>query len=287
MHIQPQPDSRATDRPLRLRQNQILIDYPQINSQENHQMRRRFKVLSQLDINQESLPQDGHCLWLSPSGTQTLPCRISTCPTWRGEKMVVRLLSHQKLKLNWNNLGMEPWQQAIIEQHTKRPSGLVIINGPTGSGKTTTLYTLLEHLHPRQQNIISIEDPIEIPYLDFCQIELNPSLGFDIEHCLRSVLRQDPDLIMIGEIRDEKTAQLALSAAQTGHLVFTSLHAGHNIGVIMRLHELGLSPHRLLPYLNLLVSQRMENTKPRFEILEINEETQPMLMSTAYAQMAH
>lgn len=312
MQIPRQAESRATDRILglmdelfqncilnhitdlhlepqgliRLRQHQVLLEYPAISAQQTKQMRLRFKVLANLDVNQESLPQDGHCLWLGPSGTQTLACRISTCPTWQGEKMVVRLLTQQKLKLTWKNLGLEPWQQTIIEEHSQRPSGLVVINGPTGSGKTTTLYTLLEHLQPHQQNIVSIEDPIEIPNLNFCQIELNKALGFDIEHCLRSVLRQDPDLIMIGEIRDEKTARLALSAAQTGHLVFTSLHASHNIGVIARLHDLGLQPQHLLPYLNLLVAQRMQASKPRFELLEVTERIQQQLMSSYYAQMA-
>ena len=261
---------------LRIRYQGFLQIYPHLSPDILKQITQRFKIMAKLHINHLKLPQDGQFIWTSPSTLHPVPCRISCCPTLNGEKMVVRLLLRSHLQLNWDSLGLSPEQQDIIEKYTEATHGLILINGPTGSGKTTTLYTLLEKINTGQQHIVSIEDPIEIPYLNFTQVEVQPDLGFSLRDCLRTVLRQDPDIIMIGEIRDAETAQLCIAAAQTGHLVLSSLHASHPMEAIRRLNQLGVHEHDVAYFLKLMVTQHFlpQTSSPQFELFEMPTHSQ-------------
>jgi type II secretory ATPase GspE/PulE/Tfp pilus assembly ATPase PilB-like protein len=268
---------------LKLRQQGRLEPYQNIAHESLKKITQRFKILAKLNIHQIKQPQDGQFIWTSPYISHPIPCRISTCPTLNGEKLVVRLLLRNHLTLNWHTIGLNFTQQALIEHYTKpNHPGLVLVNGPTGSGKTTTLYSLLEHINTHHLNIISIEDPIEIPYLNFCQIELQKDLGFSLTHCLRTVLRQDPDVIMLGEIRDRESAQLCLEAAQTGHLVLSSLHSSNAKEAILRLHHLGIHHHQLAHFLKLMITQHFtdSSSKPAFELFEITPRIKQNLLNT-------
>ena len=253
LHFEPQ--SRHIQ--LRLRYQQKLHSYQLINSSILQRMMQRFKVLAQLDITDSRLPQDGQFIWNDSNHHFELPCRLSSCPTLYGEKIVIRLLNFIQLRFEWDNIGLEPFQKERLEYFLHLKNGLVLINGPTGSGKTTSLYCILQHLNHENINIVSIEDPIEIPHLGFTQIEIIPEIGFGISNTLKSVLRQDPDILMIGEIRDSETAKLMLQASQTGHLVLSSIHAYQPLAVFQRLFHLGIHHHDLIEHLNLIVSQQL------------------------------
>lgn len=257
---------------LRLRHQGHLKIYPHLHIDTLRKITQRFKVMAKLDISSIRRPQDGQFLWTSPAAPHPIPCRISCCPTLNGEKIVVRLLLRSHLKLNWTNLGLNGQQQATIEAYVQINHGLILVNGPTGSGKTTTLYTLLEKMNTGKQHIVSIEDPIEIPYLSFTQVEVQPDLGFSLKHCLRTVLRQDPDIIMIGEIRDTETAKLCMEAAQTGHLVLSSLHSYNAEEAIRRLCQLGIAQHDISHFLKLVITQHFlpHTAKPQFELFEFH-----------------
>jgi hypothetical protein len=250
LHFEPQGT-------LRLRKNLVLQPYTNIPTNFLNSIVQRFKVLAKLDIAEHRLPQDGQFIWMGPHPSLQIPCRISCCPTLNGQKVVIRLMTRQHLKLNWDSIGLPQLIQDKLESYCMQTDGFILICGPTGSGKTTTLYTLLEKLNNGDKHIISIEDPIEIPFLNFTQIEVQPKLGFNLNLSLRTVLRQDPDIIMIGEIRDEETANLCLHASQTGHVVLSCLHANNPFGAILRLQQLGVHPNILAYHLKMIVSQHL------------------------------
>jgi type II secretory ATPase GspE/PulE/Tfp pilus assembly ATPase PilB-like protein len=264
---------------LRCRIGTDLINYTELNSQLITPMMQRFKILAHMDISERTLPQDAQFIWYDQHQQNPIPCRISTCPTLYGEKMVIRLLSLLQLKQDWTTLGMSASQKDLIQKSIAYDDGMILICGATGSGKTTTLYSLLSYLNHGCQNIVSIEDPIEIPFLGFTQIELMPHLGFGISECLRTVLRQDPDIIMIGEIRDKQTALLTLQAAQTGHLMLSTLHAKTPLGCIQRFTHLGVSPMDLLEHLRLIVYQKRNKWTVEFELLEITPKLKNQLIT--------
>jgi len=282
LHFEPQ----STELVLRIRQDQQLMPYQKIPSPILKKIMQRFKVLAHLDITEQRLPQDGQVQWEDSQNLQAIPCRLSTCPTLYGEKLVVRLLSFHRLELSWETIGLNAYQRQCIEWHTQKADGLILINGATGSGKTTTLYTLLKHINNGRRNIVSIEDPIEIPFLGFTQVQVIPAIGFGLSETMRTVLRQDPDIIMIGEIRDSQTAQLALHAAQTGHLLLSSIHANSPLACIQRLYHLGVHHHDLVEHLQLIISQKMItqdlHTTVTFEILEITEEIQQLILQCSH-----
>ena len=215
----------------------------------------RLKILADLDIAERRLPQDGR-INLSV-GQQKIDLRVSTVPGKHGEKMVLRLLTRSKEHLDLSKVGLNAEELAVYERSIAYPNGLILITGPTGSGKTTTLYASLNRLNQPTKNILTIEDPIEYNLTGINQVQLKEGIGLTFDRALRAFLRQDPDIIMVGEIRDEATAQIAIRAALTGHLVFSTLHTNSAGDAISRLTDMGVEPYLLAAALRLIVAQRL------------------------------
>ncbi len=215
----------------------------------------RIKIMSRLDIANSRTPQDGRArvkLW-----GKSYDMRISTLPAMHGEKVVMRILDKGGLALNLDVLCFEEVAYKRIRQCISQPTGAVLVTGPTGSGKTTTLYSFLHHINDDEMNLITIEDPIEFQIAGINQVQVNPKAGMTFSTVLRSILRQDPDVVMVGEIRDEETAEIALHAAQTGHLVFSTLHTNDAPSTVNRLLDMGIDPAMLASSVNLIVAQRL------------------------------
>lgn len=215
----------------------------------------RIKVLTNLKLDETRIPQDGrfHAEILG----RPIDFRVSTFPTAMGEKVAIRVLDPEAGVKTLADLGLDGRNLSLIEENIKRPYGMILITGPTGSGKSTTLYALLKNLNQEESNIISLEDPIEYYAPGVNQSQIRPEIGYDFATGLRHILRQDPDIIMVGEIRDKETAALAIHAALTGHLVLSTLHTNNAIGVIPRLIDMGVDPFLIPPTLILAVAQRL------------------------------
>jgi type IV pilus assembly protein PilB len=241
---------------IRLRLDGILIDYASPPQHVAPRLAARIKVMAELNIAECRLPQDGRFEFITRQ-QKSIDVRISTCPVLYGEKVVLRLLNIEHQQLQLNQLGLEPLQQQQLLHILQQPQGLILVTGPTGSGKTITLYTLLHYLNNGERNICSAEDPIEIQLSGINQVAIHPALGLDFAQVLRCFLRQDPDIIMLGEIRDTETAMMACKAAQTGHLVLSTLHTQNAAGAIMRLQQLGIDMPTLANSLKLIVAQRL------------------------------
>jgi type IV pilus assembly protein PilB len=215
----------------------------------------RIKVLSNLRLDERRKPQDGR--FSAVIGGGRVDFRVSTFPTSQGEKVVMRILDRKKGFLTIDGLGLSPEYKAMVEKAIKRPHGLILISGPTGSGKSTTLYSMLASLDRETKNILSLEDPVEY-YIDGVnQSQMRPEIGYDFATGLRTTLRQDPDIIMVGEIRDAETAKLAVQAALTGHLVLSTIHTNSATGIIPRLVDMGVDPYLVAPTLVLGMAQRL------------------------------
>lgn len=238
-----------------LRRNGALELLVSIHEKIGKELINHWKVLANLDLTLTTKPQDGSIL-NSKTGHDSY--RVSTCPTLFGEKLVIRLHPSSVSAISIHQLGMTQKQRTLYLQSIQSHDGLVLVSGPTGSGKTNTLYAALSHLKKQPLNIVSIEDPIEVNIPGITQINVNASFGFP--DALRTVLRQDPDVIMIGEIRDQETAEMALSAAQTGHLVLASIHAADSYSALLRLQDLGINLRQAIPQLKLILSQRLVRT---------------------------
>jgi len=215
----------------------------------------RIKIMSQMDITESRIPQDGRLKFTIDF--HEVDVRVSTLPTIHGEKVVLRLLDlgnalNDVTKLGFNTLNMERFMQLI-----QRPHGILLITGPTGSGKSSTLYSALNQLNTDEVNIITIEDPVEYQIEGIGQIQVNPQTGMTFATGLRAILRQDPNIIMIGEIRDRETAEIAIRASLTGHLVLSTLHTNDSIGTVTRLIDMGIEPFMVATSLNGVVSQRL------------------------------
>jgi type IV pilus assembly protein PilB len=224
---------------------------------EHERIIARIKILARLDIAEQRIPQDGR---LSVGLNYTRPdidCRVSILPTLHGEKAVLRLLPPPSTALDLDLLGLHGQQLAHFADAIAQPDGLILVTGPTGSGKTRTLYSCLNQLNTSGQNVCTIEDPIEIRLSGVNQVAYHPKAGLDFNGIIRALLRQDPDVIMIGEIRDAMTAELAMQAAQTGHLVLSTLHTRGALASIQRLRSLGIASDVLKACLRCISSQRL------------------------------
>jgi len=215
----------------------------------------RIKVMSKLDIAEKRLPQDGR-ISLKIAG-RAVDVRVSTIPSGHGERVVLRILDKQAGRLDLSALGMDPKTEALMDELIHKPHGIILVTGPTGSGKTTTLYAALERLNDNTQNIMTVEDPIEY-YIDgIGQTQVNTKVEMTFARGLRAILRQDPDVVMIGEIRDLETAQIAVQASLTGHLVLSTLHTNTAAGAVTRLRDMGIEPFLLSSSLIGVLAQRL------------------------------
>lgn len=215
----------------------------------------RIKILSQLDISEKRLPQDGRITLKNKS--EDFDIRVSALPTLHGEKIVLRLLSKDTTTIDLDVLGFTPLELKRYKESVKNPNGIILISGPTGSGKTTTLYATLKLLNTPDTNILTIEDPIEYTLDGINQVQLKENIGLDFASTLRTFLRQDPDIIMVGEIRDAATANMAIRAALTGHLVLSTIHTNSAWSTISRLIDMGVPPFLIASTLNVSVAQRL------------------------------
>lgn len=216
----------------------------------------RVKVMSRLDISERRVPQDGR-IKLKVSKTRAIDFRVNTCPTLFGEKIVLRILDPSSAKLGIDALGYEPAQKEAYLKTLANPYGMILVTGPTGSGKTVSLYTGLNILNQPGVNISTAEDPAEINMPGVNQVNVNPKVGLDFAAALRSFLRQDPDVIMVGEIRDLETANIAIKAAQTGHLVLSTLHTNDAPQTLSRLINMGVAPFNIASSVSLIIAQRL------------------------------
>jgi general secretion pathway protein E len=215
----------------------------------------RIKVMAKLDIAEKRTPQDGR-LELRLSG-QNVDVRVSTIPSTQGERVVLRLLHKENSLLNLNSLGMQQGELEILKKLINKPKGILLVTGPTGSGKTTTLYSVLNQLNNGLRNIMTIEDPVEYHIHGIGQTQVNPKAKVTFAAGLRAILRQDPDIVMIGEIRDQETAEIAIQSSLTGHLVLSTLHTNSAAGAITRLQDMGIEPFLLSSSLEGVVAQRL------------------------------
>ena len=222
----------------------------------------RIKIMAHLNIAERFVPQDGHIKFVAPApgeaeGAKKVDIRVSTVPTMFGESVVLRILDQSSTLRRLDELGMAESLLKPLDATIRRPHGIVLVTGPTGSGKTTTLYAALHHIYTPGKKIITIEDPVEFHLDGVNQMQVNPKRGLSFANGLRSILRQDPDIIMVGEIRDGETADIAIRSALTGHLVFSSLHTNDASGAITRLLDMGMEPFLLATTVEMVVAQRL------------------------------
>ncbi len=255
---------------IRLRIDGYLKELSAPPVQLANKLAARIKVLARLDIAERRIPQDGR-IKLRISKTRAIDFRVSTCPTLFGEKIVARILDPSSAMMGINALGYEPFQKELYLQALARPHGMILVTGPTGSGKTVSLYTGLNILNKEDTNISTAEDPAEINLPGVNQVNINPKVGLTFASALRAFLRQDPDVIMVGEIRDLETAEIAIKASQTGHLVLSTLHTNDAPKTLSRLVDMGVQPYAIATSVSLIIAQRLarklcEHCKERLEL---------------------
>lgn len=254
IHIEPAEHAIR----IRLRVDGVLRDFLQAPAWLHSGLSTRLKVLSKLDITEKRVPQDGR--FKVRFHSKVVDLRVSTLPTQFGEKVVMRLLGSSDGIPRPDQLGVPAPQLEAMKEGVAQPQGMIIVTGPTGSGKTTTLYSLLDYRRSSEVNIVTVEDPIEYHLEGANQVQINPKAGLNFANCLRSILRQDPDVILLGEIRDRETAEIAFHAAMTGHLVLTSLHTNSSVATVLRLLDLGVDPFVISSTVTMVVSQRLART---------------------------
>lgn len=241
---------------VRLRIDGLLKQITKVPPNLQARIAARLKVMAQLDIAEKRVPQDGR-IKLNISKTKQVDFRVSTLPTLFGEKVVLRILDGSAAKLGIDKLGYEDEQRALYEAALSKPYGMILVTGPTGSGKTVSLYTGLNILNQEQRNVSTVEDPVEIRVPGINQVQMNAKKGMTFAAALRSFLRQDPDVVMVGEIRDLETAEIAVKAAQTGHLVLSTLHTNDAPQTISRLMNMGIAPYNITSSVTLIIAQRL------------------------------
>lgn len=251
IHIEPGEEGTI----IRYRIDGVLHDILNIPKEIHDFLIARIKILSRLRTDVHDAAQDGHFAFAVPN--EKVDMRVSVVPIEEGEKVVLRVLAEKSKRFNFEELGLKPGNMAIINQNVKKPWGMILVSGPTGCGKTTTLYAMLKILNTREVNIMTIEDPIEYDIEGINQIQVNPKTNLTFFSGLRSILRQDPNVIMVGEIRDSETAKLATNAAMTGHLVLTTFHAIDTATVLPRLADMGIEPFIISSTVNICISQRL------------------------------
>ena len=251
IHIEPQ----STESIIRLRLDGMLREYQRVPRSLQNTVTSRIKILADMNIAERRAPQDGR--FLVKIGNRRIDLRISSLPTQYGEKIVMRLLEQDSLQADFNTLGFPAWVEDRLKQMLRLPQGMMLVTGPTGSGKTTTLYAALSFIRKVSINIITVEDPIEYALPGLNQVQVNTKAGVTFASCLRSILRQDPNVIMVGEIRDKETAEIAMRAAQTGHLVLSTLHTNDSISAISRLVDLGIPGFEIATSITGVVAQRL------------------------------
>jgi type IV pilus assembly protein PilB len=255
---------------IRLRLDGILKEAAAPPVQLAVKLAARLKVMSRMDIAERRVPQDGR-IKMKISNKRAIDFRVSTCPTLFGEKIVMRILDPSSAMLGIDMLGYEPFQKELYLEALRRPHGMILVTGPTGSGKTVSLYTGLNILNTEDRNISTAEDPVEIMLSGINQVNVNPKVGLTFAGALRAFLRQDPDIIMVGEIRDLETAEIALKAAQTGHLVLSTLHTNDAAKTLTRLVDMGVKPYAIATSVSLIIAQRLarrlcNNCKQKLDI---------------------
>ena len=250
IHIEPEEEQAK----LRIRMDGLLHDVMELDLKIFKTLLSRIKLLSGLKLNISNRPQDGRFTILM--GEITIEIRASTLPAEHGESIVLRILNPKNL-IEIKDLGLRKDLVEVFEKEIQKPNGMIIITGPTGSGKTTTLYAFLKRINQPEIKIITIEDPIEYHLKGVSQTQVDPQRGYSFASGLRSIMRQDPDVILVGEIRDKETAEIALQAALTGHLVFSTLHTNDAAGAVARLVDLGVRPISIAPAITMVVAQRL------------------------------
>jgi len=274
IHIEPHEDKTK----LRLRIDGVLHDILEFNSRSYQLIASRIKLISEMQLNIREQAQDGR-FTINLKDTK-IEVRSSTLPGPNGESIVLRLLDPNTISISFEDLGLQPRLQEAIEKEIAKPNGMILSTGPTGSGKTTTLYSFLKKISSPSIKIITIEDPIEYHLPNITQTQTNDKEGYTFSTGLRSILRQDPDVILVGEIRDIEAATIALNASLTGHLVLSTLHTNNAIGTIPRLIDLGANPSTIAPSINVAIAQRLvrklcpfckKRTEPKKEEREIIE----------------
>ncbi len=254
IHIEPLVDQTR----VRFRIDGVLITNITLPPKVHSAVVARIKVLSNMRLDEKRKPQDGR--FSARVGGNKVDFRVSTFPTYYGEKVVMRILGSSAQELKLDNLGLSERNLNLIRTAIRKPYGLVLISGPTGSGKSTTLYAILNEVDREKQNVLSLEDPVEYTIAGVSQSQVRPEIGYDFANGLRTTLRQDPNIIMVGEIRDNETANLAVQAALTGHLVLSTIHTNNAIGIVPRLLDMGIEPYLIPPVLILGMAQRLVRT---------------------------
>ncbi|WP_142504600.1 GspE/PulE family protein [Melghirimyces algeriensis] len=296
IHIEPQMDSLQ----IRQRVDGFLLFVDSLSKENIQPLISRVKVMGHLDIGEKRLPQDG-ALTVTYQG-ERVEVRVSSVPSVHGEKLVLRLLRNRPERMSVAELGMGATEKQRLQEMIGRSRGLILITGPTGSGKTTSLYAILQELNRQELSLVTLEDPVEYPLSGVNQIQVNNKAGLTFARGLRAVLRQDPDIIMVGEIRDVETADAAIRAALTGHLVLSTLHTADACSSITRLLDMGIEPYRIASALTGVVAQRLvrlickqcegngcekcwyKGLKGRtgvFEVLTIKEDFHPFIVNRA------
>ncbi len=254
VHIEPSTDKTR----VRFRMDGKLHTSLQLPSKAHPAIVTRIKILSKMRLDEKRKPQDGR--FSATVSNRRIDFRVSTFPTQFGEKVVMRILDQTKSRDTLEALGLEGKNLETLRDSVRQPYGIVIISGPTGSGKSTTLFAILSEIDSETKNVVSLEDPVEYQIKGASQSQVRPEIGYTFANGLRSILRQDPDVIMVGEIRDKETAQLAVQAALTGHLVFSTLHTNTASGAIPRLIDMGVDPYLIAPTVIAIAGQRLVRT---------------------------
>ncbi len=254
VHIEPQPQGVR----VRYRVDGDLHTSVVLPANTHRALVARIKVLASLRLDEMRKPQDGR--FSATIDDRQIDFRVSTFPSYNGEKIVIRILDREQGFISLDKIGLTPRNLAMVKNAVKAPHGLILISGPTGSGKSTTLYSMLTEMDREHKNVLSLEDPIEYYVEGVNQSQVRPEIGYTFANGLRTTLRQDPDIIMVGEIRDKETAQLAIQAALTGHLVLSTIHTNDAVGTIPRLIDMGVEPYLIPPVLILSIAQRLVRT---------------------------